>query len=179
MDSTLQYIIGKLEHAHLIMGDKTNVKVVGTHSHQNSNQGGTIKCPFCSGDHKAVDCNKYKSIQARKDCVISQRLCFNCLIAGHSSKNCRSKRMCRICHLHHHTSLCNLNQLQSSGDTTQPSKSNQSSNASCGSQQQQQPQHPRTQAQNHQQTVVRDGSKGWGEGGNPPPQMLLTELVKS
>ena len=82
MDSTLQYIIGKLEHAHLIKGDKTNVKVVGTHSHQNSNQGGAIKCPFCSGDHKAVDCNKHKSIQARKDCVISQRLCFNCLIPG-------------------------------------------------------------------------------------------------
>ena len=34
MDSTLQYIIGKLEHAHLILGDKTNVKLVGTHSHQ-------------------------------------------------------------------------------------------------------------------------------------------------
>ena len=27
MDSTLQYIIGKLEHAHLIKGDKANVKV--------------------------------------------------------------------------------------------------------------------------------------------------------
>ena len=147
MDSTLQYIIGKLEHTHLIMGDKTN-------SHQNSNQGGTLKCRFCSGDHKAVDCNKCKSIQARKDCVIAQRLCFNCLIPGHSSKNCRSKKKCRICHLHYHTSLCNLNQLQSSGDTSQPSKSNQSSNASHGSQQQQQQQHPRTQVQNHQQPVV-------------------------
>ena len=31
MDSTLQYIIDKLEHAHLIMGDKTNVKVVRKH----------------------------------------------------------------------------------------------------------------------------------------------------
>ena len=156
MDSTLQYIIGKLEHAYLIMGDKTNVKVVGTHSHQNSNQGGTLKCPFCSGDHKAVDCNKYKSIQAQKDCVIAQRLYFNCLIPGHSSKNCRSKRTCRICHLHHYTSLCNLNQSQSSGDTSQPSKINQSSNASRESQQQQQQhqQHPRTKAQNHQQPVV-------------------------
>ena len=35
MDSTLQYIIGKLEHAHLILGDKTNVKLIGTHSHHN------------------------------------------------------------------------------------------------------------------------------------------------
>ena len=92
MDSTLQYVIGKLEHAHLIMGDKTNVKLVGTHSHSHphSNQGSNFKCSFCTGDHKSVDSNKYKSIQARKDRVIAQRLCFNCLIPGHSSKNCRS-----------------------------------------------------------------------------------------
>ena len=41
MDITLQCIIGKLEHAYLIMVDKTNVKVVGTHSH--SNLGGNFK----------------------------------------------------------------------------------------------------------------------------------------
>ena len=84
-------------------------------------------------------------------------MCFNCLIPGHSSKHCRSKKTRHICHLHHHTSLCNLNQSQSSGDTSQPSKSNQSSNASHGSQQQQhqqQQQHPRTQVQNHQQPAV-------------------------
>ena len=46
MDSILQYIIGKLEHAHLIMRDKTNVKVVGTHSHSHSNQGSNFKCSF-------------------------------------------------------------------------------------------------------------------------------------
>ena len=70
MVSTLQYIRGKLKHAHLIMGDKTNLKVVGTHSH--SNQGSNLKCSFCAGDHKTVDCNKYESIQARKDRVIAQ-----------------------------------------------------------------------------------------------------------
>ena len=154
MDSTLQYIIGKLEHAHIVLGDKTNVKLVGTHSQQNQGQGGILKCPFCSGDHKAVDCNKYKSIQASKDRVISQQMCFNGLTPGHPSKNCRSKKTCRICHLYHHTSLCNQSQLQqSSGDTSQPSKSNQSSSSSRGSQQQQQHPHHK-QAQNHQQPVV-------------------------
>ena len=139
MDSTLHYIIGKLKHAHL---------------------GGNYKCPFCSGDHKAVDCNKYKTIQSRTDHVISQRMCFNCLTPGHPSKNCRSKKTCHICHLHHHTSLCNQSQLQqSSGDTPQPSKNNQSSSSSRGSQQQhqhqQQQQHPQhKQSQNHQQPVV-------------------------
>ena len=103
MDGTLQYIIGKLEHTYLIMGDKTNIKVVGTHSHSHSSQWGNFKCSFCTGNHKSVDCNKYKSVQACKDRVIAQRLSFNCLIPGHSSKNCRSKKMCRICHLYHHT----------------------------------------------------------------------------
>ena len=97
MDSTLQYMIGKMEHGRLIMGDKANVNEVGAHSHSQSSQGCNFKCPFCVGNHKAVDCNKYKSIQARKDRVIAQILCFNCLTPGHSSKQCRSKKTCHIC----------------------------------------------------------------------------------
>ena len=154
MDRALQYIIGKLEHANLVLGDRTNVKSVGAHSQQDQKQRGNYKCPFCSSNHKSVDCTKYKTIQARKDCVISQRLCFDCLTQGHPSKNCRSKKTCHICHLHHYTSLCNQTQSnQSSGDTSQPSKNNQSSSSSHGSQQQ----HPQSQmkpSQNHQQPVV-------------------------
>ena len=97
-----------------------------------------------------MDCNKYKSIQARKDRVIAQRLRFNCLTPGHSSKQCRSKRTCHICHLQHHTSLCNQSS-NSSGDNSQSTKINQSSNASRGSQQHS---HPRTQVQNQQPPVV-------------------------
>ena len=88
MDSTLQYITGKSEHANIFLGDKTNVKSVGAHSQRDKKQRGNYKCPFCSNDHKAVDCNKYKTIQACKDRVISQRLCFSCLTPGHPSKNC-------------------------------------------------------------------------------------------
>ena len=156
MDSTLQYMIGKMEHGRLIMGDKANVNAVGANSHSQSSQGHNLKCPYCTGNHKAVDCNKYKSIQARKDRVIAQRLCFNCLTPGHSSKQCRSKKTCHICHLHHHTSLCNQSS-NSSGDNSQSTKINQSSNASHGSQQQQSQQqhsHPRTQVQNQQPPVV-------------------------
>ena len=161
--STPIYIIGKLEHANLVLGDRTNVKAVGAHSQQEQKQKGNSKCAFCSGNHKATDCTKYKTVQVCKDRVVSQRLCFNCLGQGHPSKNCRSKRMCCICHLHHNTSLCNQNQSdqtsQSSGDTSQPSKNNQSSSSSHGSQQQQQ--HPQLQqhqqvkpSQNHQEPVV-------------------------
>ena len=156
MDSTLQYMIGKMEHGRLIMGDKANVNAVGANSHSQSSQGRNFKCPFCAGNHKAVDCNKYKSIQARKDRVIAQRLCFNCLTPGHSSKQCHSKKTCHICHLHRHTSLCNQSS-NSSGDNSQSTKVNPSSNASRGSQQQQSQQqhsHPRTQVQNQQPPVV-------------------------
>ena len=38
MDRALQYIIGKLEHANLVLGDKTNVKSVGAHSQQDQKQ---------------------------------------------------------------------------------------------------------------------------------------------
>ena len=60
MDSTLQYMIGKMEHGRLIMGDKANVNAVGAHSHSHfqSSQGRNFKCPFCAGNHKAVDCTK-------------------------------------------------------------------------------------------------------------------------
>ena len=65
MDSTLQYMIDKIEHGRLIMGDKANINAVGANSHSQSSQGRNFKCLFCAGNHKTVDCNKYKSIQAR------------------------------------------------------------------------------------------------------------------
>ena len=34
MGRALQYIIGKLEHANIVLGDRTNVKSVGAHSQQ-------------------------------------------------------------------------------------------------------------------------------------------------
>ena len=58
IDRVLQYITGKLEHANLVLGDKTNVKSVGVHSQQDKKQRGSYKCPFCSNNHKAVDCTK-------------------------------------------------------------------------------------------------------------------------
>ena len=36
MDSTLQYMIGKMEHGRCIMGDRANVNAVGANSHSQS-----------------------------------------------------------------------------------------------------------------------------------------------
>ena len=86
MNIALQYVADKFEHASLAMGKKTNVKSVEAKSSHQKQKSGQLTCSYCSSDHKAVDCTKYKTINARKDCIIAQGLCFNCLGVGHSSK---------------------------------------------------------------------------------------------
>ena len=90
MDVALQYIIDKFKHAILVMGERTSVKSVEAKSQQLKQKGGQPTCAYCTGNHKALDCRKYKTINARKDRIIAQRLCFNYLGVGHSSKTCKN-----------------------------------------------------------------------------------------
>ena len=99
MDVALQYTINKLEQASLALVDKTNVISVEAKSSCQKHKGGQYSCSYCSGDHKAVDCAKYKTVNARKDRIVAQHLCFNCLRVYHSSKSCKSNRTCCICQL--------------------------------------------------------------------------------
>ena len=111
METGIQHIIDKLEQATLALGEKANVKQVGVSSQQpnqqkkQSNQKMNQQCSYCSGSHFSHECTKYKTVNARKDRVMSLKLCFNCLKPRHSSKTCRSTRTCRTCGLHHHSSL--------------------------------------------------------------------------
>ena len=103
-----------------------------------SNQKTNRRCSYCSGDHYSHECTKYKTVNTRKDRVMSLKLCFNCLTPGNSSKTCCSTRTCRTCGLHH-SSLCikahsNSNSSEASNSSTSNSnsavsqgKSNQSS----------------------------------------------------
>ena len=84
------------------------------------------QCSYCSGEHPAHECTKYKTVQSRKDRVLKLRLCFSCLTPGHSSKMCRSTKTCRSCGASHHSSLCIKTRANSSDS------SNQSSNVSQG-----------------------------------------------
>ena len=70
-------------------------------------------CLFCqSPDHKAVNCNKVVSVEARKRVFLEKRMCFNCSGIGHRAEECKSKSNCQVCHARHNTSLCDNNQLQ-------------------------------------------------------------------
>ena len=139
MEMGIQHIIDKLEQATLALGEKDNVKQVGDSSQQpnqqtkQSNQKTNQQCSYCSGGHFSHECTKYKTVNARKDRVMSLKLCFNCLKPGHSSKTCRSTRTCRTCGLHHHSSLCiKAHSNSNSSEASNPSPSNSNSTVSQG-----------------------------------------------
>ena len=133
METDIQHIIDKLEQATLALGEKANVKQVGFSSQQTNqptkqlNQKTNQQCSYCSGGHFSHECTKYKTVNARKDRVMSLKLCFNCLKPGHSSKTCRSSRTCCTCGLHHLSSLCikaHSNSNSSKASNPSPSNSN-------------------------------------------------------
>ena len=108
METGIQHIVDKLEQAVLALAEGANVKQVGVNSPptKQSKQKANQLCLYCSGDHYSNECTKYKTVNSRKDRIMSLKLCYNCLTPGHSSKTCRSTKTYRTCGSHHHSSLC-------------------------------------------------------------------------
>lgn len=64
-------------------------------------------CHFCNGSHKAPDCTKFTTHEARLHEARAKRLCFNCLRThsdGTRAVDCTGGA-CRVCNLKHHTAL--------------------------------------------------------------------------
>ena len=163
METGSLHITDKLEQAMLALGETANVKQVGVSSQQTnqptkqSNQKTNQQCSYCSSGHFSLECTKYKTVYARKDRVMSLKLCFNCLKPGHSSKTCRSSRTCCTCGLHHHSPLCiKAHSNSNSSKTSNPSVSNSNSvvsqgksNPSSASTSSTNNRNPKAQAQSH------------------------------
>ena len=121
--------IDKLETAILVGVSSQQPNQQTKQSNQKTNQ----KCSYSSGGHFSHECTKYKAVNARKDRVMSLKLCFNCLKPGHSSKTCCSTRTCRTCGLHHHSLLCiKAHSNSNSSVASNPSPSNSNSTVSQG-----------------------------------------------
>ncbi|XP_003369383.1 zinc knuckle protein [Trichinella spiralis] len=62
-------------------------------------------CPFCSGEHKAEECEK--RICPGRETVRTKEVCFRCLEIGHLAKRCREGRHCGVdgCRQPHHKLL--------------------------------------------------------------------------
>ena len=148
MEMGIQHIVDKLEQIVLALAEGATIKQVGVNlpsQNQSSKQSkpkANQRCSYCSCEHLAHECAKYKTVNSRKDRLMQLRLCYNCLTPGYSSKTCRSTKTCRTCGSHHHSSLCfkahsnssdNSNQNTnnanvSQGKTNQSSSSNSSAN---------------------------------------------------
>ena len=132
METGIQHIVDKLEQAVLALAEGATIKQVGVNSssqNQSSKQSkskANQRCSYCSGEHFAHECAKYKTVNSRRDRVMQLRLCYNCLTPGHSSKTCRSTKTCRTCGSHHHSSLCFKASTNSSDATNQNTTSSNS-----------------------------------------------------
>ncbi|KRY17347.1 hypothetical protein T12_7757, partial [Trichinella patagoniensis] len=66
-------------------------------------------CPFCSGGHKAEECEKFQQadLSRRRDMARTKEVCFRCLETGHMAKGCREGRPCGVdgCRQLHHKLL--------------------------------------------------------------------------
>lgn len=64
-------------------------------------------CALCKEVHTLYHCSKFNKmkINDRREHVKSNKLCFNCLAAGHTVFKCRMPTSCRICKRRHHTLL--------------------------------------------------------------------------
>ena len=139
METGIQHIEDKLEQAVLALAEGAVIKQVGVdaqsrdppskQSRNKTNQ----KCSYCSGEHPAHNCPKYKTIQSRKDRVLKLRLCFSCLTPGHSSKMCHSNKTCQSCGASHHSSLCFKSRANNSSNSDNGNQSNSSSQGKTGS----------------------------------------------
>jgi len=55
-------------------------------------------CPLCSGEHALFMCGKFKDMKPEKryEFVQHKRLCFNCFMSNHRSRDCRKPSKCQV-----------------------------------------------------------------------------------
>ena len=190
METGIQHIVDELEEAVLALAEGATIKQVGVNSPSQNQSSKRSKpkanqqCSYCSGEHLAHECAKYKTVNSRKDRVMQLRLCYNCLSPGHSSKTCRSTKTCRTCDSHHHSSLC-FKACSNSSDTSNQNtnntnvsqgKPNQSSTSTSSTNQR----NFKAQAQTHpNKPVVTPNKSNSSQASNQSPKYIDTTCVTS
>ncbi|XP_049877906.1 uncharacterized protein LOC126375107 [Pectinophora gossypiella] len=90
-------------------------------------------CTYCSKNHYVCHCQDFASltVNERQDFVKKNRICFNCLVKGHSVNQCRQSTTCKKCGRRHHTLLHFTNPNKtSSSDNPEPEQREQESTPS-------------------------------------------------
>ena len=55
-------------------------------------------CVVCGGNHRPFVCDKFKSMgpKVRREFIVRNKLCFNCLLPGHLANECRKPSVCSV-----------------------------------------------------------------------------------
>lgn len=65
-----------------------------------------FKCAYCKGNHYSASCEKVQDLQQRKEILLKERRCLNCLRPGHVASVCKNSKVCRHCGERHHQLIC-------------------------------------------------------------------------
>ena len=106
---------------------KTQISSFSTQGHFRAGLPGqrqdVLECTMCKGDHHLAKCQSFvdKSIDEKKQFIVDNRLCYNCLRSGHTVRDCRSRRCTVInCGRKHHT-LIHPSNSQEAQESDRPS----------------------------------------------------------
>lgn len=90
-----------------------------------------MSCEFCGDQHKLCFCKKFVQldINQRRDFVLNNNICFNCLGGNHRVKECQKSTSCHTCNKRHHT-LLHFNSSSSSQAQGQMVRTNSSEDIS-------------------------------------------------
>ena len=82
--------------------------------HPNNCQPRQKVCKFCNKENWLHECYSFKELKCekRQEFVKENRLCFNCLREGHSSRYCSLRLRCKECNRRHNTVLHRENLAQ-------------------------------------------------------------------
>lgn len=80
---------------------------VQEHEHKEKGYPKRNMCLLCKLDHELDNCPRFArlSLPERRQFVQSRALCWGCLKWGHVQKECRGRKLCRVCNSRHPTSL--------------------------------------------------------------------------
>ena len=68
--------------------------------------GNPVKCVYCKEYHYSASCERVKDPKKRKEILVKERRCLNCLRPGHLVSVCKNMKVCRHCGQSHHQSIC-------------------------------------------------------------------------
>nr|XP_026498604.1 uncharacterized protein LOC113402535 [Vanessa tameamea]XP_026498685.1 uncharacterized protein LOC113402600 [Vanessa tameamea]XP_026500528.1 uncharacterized protein LOC113404014 [Vanessa tameamea] len=91
----------------------------------------SMRCEYCSEPHKLCFCKKFtkQPVEGRREFVMKNRICFNCLGSNHTVYDCKKVTTCRVCRKRHH-SLLHFNPQSEQTTSVKPTIENVNSSTS-------------------------------------------------